>query len=105
MSAKHTQKVLDHAKQSATDAYKIKIIFKYEGSHYKTTSTIQSNSKSSRNDWWFDCEQNCWKTKLQKSQEIHNKIIQRQLQIRMIKKYLKKDIYLQKKTSNYFRLI
>ena len=92
MSAKHTQKILDHAKQSATDSY-------------KTTSTIQSNSKSSRNDWLFDCEQNCWKTKLQKSQEIHNKIIQRQLQIRMIKKYLKEDIYLQKKTSNYFRLI
>ena len=92
MSAKHTQKVLDHAKQSATDAY-------------ETTSTIQSNSKSSRNDWWFDCEQNCWKTTLQKSQETHNKIIQRQLQIIMIKKYLKKDIYLQKKTSNYFRLI
>ena len=37
MSAKHTQKVLDHAKQSATDAY-------------KTTSTIQSNSKNSTND-------------------------------------------------------
>ena len=29
--------------------------------------------------------------------KIHNKIIQKKLQIRMIKKYLKKDIYLQKK--------
>ena len=30
-------------------------------------------------------------------QKTHNKIIQRKLQIRMTKKYLKKDIYLQKK--------
>ena len=35
--------------------------------------------------------------KLQMFQEIHNKIIQMQLQMSMIKKYLKKDIYLQKK--------
>ena len=32
-----------------------------------------------------------------KFHKIHNKIIQRQLQMSMIKKYLKKDIYLQKK--------
>ena len=30
-------------------------------------------------------------------QKIHNKIIQKQLQMRMIKKYIKKDIYLRKK--------
>ena len=35
--------------------------------------------------------------KLQKSQKRHNRIIQKQLQMSMIKKYLKKDIYLQKK--------
>ena len=29
--------------------------------------------------------------------EIHDKIIQKQLQMSMIKKYLKEDIYLQKK--------
>ena len=29
--------------------------------------------------------------------KIHNKIIQRQLQMRMLRKYLKKDMYLQKK--------
>ena len=34
---------------------------------------------------------------LRKFQKIHSKTIQRQLQISMIKKYLKKDIYLQKK--------
>ena len=38
---------------------------------------------------------------LRKSQKIHNKIIQKQLQMRMIKKYLKKDINLQKKAKNY----
>ena len=32
-----------------------------------------------------------------KSQEIHHSIIQKQLQINMIKKYLKKNIYLQNK--------
>ena len=36
-------------------------------------------------------------TELRKFHKIHNKIIQRQLQMKMIKKYLKKDIYLQKK--------
>ena len=30
-----------------------------------------------------------------------NRIIQKQLQLNMIKKYLKKDIYLHKKTENY----
>ena len=29
--------------------------------------------------------------------KIYSKVIQRQLQMRMIKKYLRKDIYLQKK--------
>ena len=31
----------------------------------------------------------------------YSKIIQKQLQMRMIKKYLKQDIYLQKKDKNY----
>ena len=34
--------------------------------------------------------------KLQKSQKIYHRIIQKQLNMNMIKKYLKKDIYLQK---------
>ena len=32
-----------------------------------------------------------------KNKKNHNKIIQKQLQTRMIKKYLKKDMYLHKK--------
>ena len=35
--------------------------------------------------------------KSQKFQNIHSKIIQRQLQMRMIKKDIKKEIYIQKK--------
>ena len=33
--------------------------------------------------------------KLQKSQKLHNRIIQKQLQMRKIKKYLKKNMYVQ----------
>ena len=36
---------------------------------------------------------------LQKFQKIHDKIIQNQLQMSMIKKYLKRDMYLQKKSK------
>ena len=35
--------------------------------------------------------------KITKSEEVHHRIIQKQLQMNIIKKYLKKDIYLQKK--------
>ena len=35
--------------------------------------------------------------KYQKNQKIHNKIIQKQLQMKIIKEYVKKDIYPQKK--------
>ena len=40
--------------------------------------------------------------KIIKVQEIHSKAIYKQLPIRMVKKYLKKDIYLQKKDKNYW---
>ena len=60
LSGKYSQKLLDHTKKSATDAYK----------------TLQ---------------------KFTKSQQIYNKIFQRQLQMSMIKKYPKKDMYLQNK--------
>ena len=37
--------------------------------------------------------------RITKVQKVDNKVIQRQLQMRMIKKYLKKDKYLQKKDN------
>ena len=45
-----------------------------------------------------DAVSKLYTAELRKPEKIHNKIIQKQLQMRMIKKkYLKKDIYLQKK--------
>ena len=42
-------------------------------------------------------------TKLQKSQKLHNRIIQNQLQMNMIKKYLKGDICIyRRKTENHW---
>ena len=38
-------------------------------------------------------------TKLRRFQKIHNIIIQKQLRMKMVQKYLKKDIYLQKKSQ------
>ena len=37
------------------------------------------------------------KQQQQNFQKVHKKIIQTQLQMKMIKKYLKKDVYLQKR--------
>ena len=39
---------------------------------------------------------------LQTFPKIHNRVIQKQLQISMIKKYLKKDIYFEKKDKKLF---
>ena len=44
-----------------------------------------------------DYRVSCTTAELQKFKKTHNEITQKQLQMRMIKKYLKKDIYLQKK--------
>ena len=38
-----------------------------------------------------------------KSEVVHHRIIQKQLQMNIIKKYLKKDVYLQKMAENYWR--
>ena len=79
LSGKYSQNFLDHAKQSAAGAFKSdskRVI-------QKTAETTDDLIKLL--------------TKLQKFQKVHNKIIHRQLQMRMIKKYLKKDIYLQTK--------
>ena len=70
----YRQKHLDHAKQPATDALK--------------TSSKRVLQKTLVIKLLIE---------LQKFQKIHNKINQRQLQICMIMKYLKKNMYLQKK--------
>ena len=81
LSSKYSQKLLDHAKKSATDALKT-----------SSKRVIQKNTKASG-----DLIGNKITNESQKFRKIHNKIIQRQLQMRMIKKYLKRDIYLLKK--------
>ena len=65
LSSKYSQKLLDHAKQSAEATGDLKLI----------KLLIE----------------------LRKSQKHYDKIIQKQLQMSMIKNYLNKDTYLQKK--------
>ena len=76
---KYSQK-LDDAKQSATDAF-------------TTASKIAIQKTAEVVIWWAIK----LLIKLWGFQKIHNKIIQRQFKMSMIKKCLKKDIYLQKK--------
>ena len=81
MSRKYSQQLSDDAKQSAANAL-------------KTTSkrVIQKTIEATA-----DLTVNKIANRIQKFQNIHNKMIQRQLQMNMIKKYLRKDKYLQKK--------
>ena len=75
------QKLLDHAKKSATDAFKTASKRVIQKSAESTGELIDGNKIANL-------------IKSQKFQNIHNKIIQRWLQMRIIKNYLKKDIYL-----------
>ena len=75
------QKLLDHAKKSATDAFKTASKRVIQKSAESTGELIDGNKIANL-------------IKSQKFQNIHNKIIQRWSQMRIIKKYLKKDIYL-----------
>ena len=82
LSGKYSQKLLDHGKQYATDALKTASKRAIQKTAEATDDLI--GSKTAKRNYG-----NLKKT--------HNKIIQKQLKMRMIKKYLKKDIYLQKK--------
>ena len=75
------KKLLDHAKQSETDVIKTseKEELKKQPKHAVICLVIKLLIKS------------------QKLQKIKNKVIQRQLKMSMIKKYVMKDIDLQKK--------
>ena len=80
LSGKYIQKLLGHAKISALNALKI--------------SSRRVTQK--RAEAIGDLVDNKIANKSQMFQKIHNKIIQKQLQSGMMKKYLKKDIYLKK---------
>ena len=86
LSSKYNQSLLDCAKQSATDGF-------------KTASKRAIQKTAEAMVIWLVIK---LLTELCKFQKIHNKIFQNQFQMTMIKKYLKKDIYLQKKTRYYW---
>ena len=79
VSSKYSQKPIDHAKQSATDVFK----------------TASKRAIQKRAEAISDLIGNEIAYKIIRFQKIHNKIIQRQLEMSMIKKYLKKYMYLQ----------
>ena len=78
INCKYGQKLLDHDKQSATDAI-------------KTTSkkVIQKAAEATG-----DLIGIRMLIELRKSQEVQRRIMQKKLQMNMIKEYLKKDIYI-----------
>ena len=83
---KYRQKLLDHAKKSATDVL-------------KTTSKRAILKQQKQLMIWLVIKYlrpllSRTTTKLRKSREFHHIIIQRRLQTSIIKKYLKKDIHL-----------
>ena len=89
MSGKYSQKLLDHAKQTATDALKT------------TSKRVIQKTAEAIGDFIYnkiaDAVAKYYDRKITKISKIHKKIILRQLQKSMMKKYLKKYIYLQKK--------
>ena len=86
MSDKHSQKLLDHAKQSVTDALRT-----------NSKRVIQKAAEATG-----DLIGNNITNRITKVSQNYNNIIQWQLQMNMIKKYLKKDIYLSRRMiENY----
>ena len=84
--SKHSQTLLDHAKQSATDALKT------------TSKRAIQKTAGTQLVIWLAIK---FMIKLQKSWELNKRIVWRQLKMKqkiwnLIEKYLKKDIYLQK---------
>ena len=77
MSGKHSPKPLDHVKQFETDVL-MHLIQKTPA----VTGILIDNKLL---------------IKLQESEKLHNRVIQKQLQMSMIKKYLKKDISLKER--------
>ena len=75
------QKLLDHVKQSATDALKT-----------SSKRVIQKTSEATG-----DSIGNKIANKITQTKKVHEQIIQRPLSMSMIKKNQKKDVYLQKK--------
>ena len=74
------KKPLDYAKQPATDALKT-----------SSKSVIQKTAEATDDLVGIEIA-----NRITKSQKVHYRLIQEQLQMNMLKKYQKKDTYLQK---------
>ena len=85
LSGKYGQKILDHAKQSATDPIKTSSKRVIQKSAEVTGHLIDNKIVN----------------RAIKFQEIHKKIIQRKLKTSMIEEYLKKDMYPQMKDKKF----
>ena len=81
LSRRYSQNLLDHAKESVKDALKI-----------SSKRVIQKAAEATG-----DLIGNKTAIKITRLYQVYNKLIQKQLQTSMIMKYLKNDIYLQKK--------
>ena len=114
MSGTHTQKLLNHRKKSAADALKTSLKQLIQKTAESTSDFIgnkngnkitkisknsQNNSEtvSNENDKEIPKDICISRTKTRNYWWTKIKIIQKNPEMRMMKKYLKKDIYLQKK--------
>ena len=88
LNGKYSQKPLDHTKQPATDALKT-----------SSKSVIQKTAEATDDLVGIEIA-----NRITKSQKVHYRLIQEQLQMNMLKKYQKKDIYLQKKYQNFLMI-
>ena len=85
LSNKYSQKLLDQAKQSATDALET-----------SSKEVIQKTAEATG-----DLIGNKITDRTKKVHKIHNRIIQRQLQITTMQKYQNKIYMSRRKTENY----
>ena len=90
LSGKHSHKILDHVKQSATDELKT-----------ASKGTIERTDEAIG-----DLTVNKIADKFQKHREVHHKIIQKRLKVKqkkqnLIEKYQKKIYISRRKTENY----
>ena len=88
LSGKYSQKFLDNPKQSATDVPQT------------SSKGLIQNSTSNWDligDKIADTVAKLYDGRIMKFHKVRRRIIHKQLQINMMKKYLKKDIYLQKR--------
>ena len=91
LGSEYSQKLLDHAKQSATDAYKI-------------ASKKQFRKHQKYLEIWLAIE---LLIKLKEPQKLHHKLNQLQMKkliLDVIEKYLEKDANLQKKESKLLKI-